>query len=57
MTIDDGYAMQQASQINEPDHAPLMADMFFASGGDIPADRFIAPRVEVELAFILARTC
>jgi 2-oxo-hept-3-ene-1,7-dioate hydratase len=48
-------AMQQASQITEPDHAPLMDDMFFASGGDIPIDRFIAPRVEVELAFILGR--
>jgi 2-oxo-hept-3-ene-1,7-dioate hydratase len=46
-------AMQQASQITEPDFAPLMDDMFFADGGDIPFDRFIAPRVEVELAFIL----
>src|SRR5450631_2751507 len=48
-------AMQQASQINEPDFAPLLDDMFFASGGDIPIDRFIAPRVEVELAFILGK--
>ncbi|MBS0441610.1 MAG: 2-oxo-hepta-3-ene-1,7-dioic acid hydratase [Proteobacteria bacterium] len=48
-------AMQQASQITEPDYAPLMDDMFFDGGGDIPFDRFIAPRVEVELAFILAR--
>jgi len=48
-------AMQQASQITEPDYAPLMDDMFFDAGGDIPIDRFIAPRVEVELAFILAR--
>ena len=48
-------AMQQASQITEPDFAPLMDDMFFAAGGDIPAARFIAPRVEVELAFVLAR--
>ncbi|WP_088282608.1 2-oxo-hept-4-ene-1,7-dioate hydratase [Ideonella sp. A 288] len=82
MTIDDGYAiqqawvkleladgraikgrkigltsraMQQASQITEPDHAPLMDDMFFESGTDIPVSRFIAPRVEVELAFILGR--
>jgi len=47
-------AMQQASQITEPDFAPLMDDMFFAAG-DIPVDRFIAPRVEVELAFVLAR--
>ena len=47
-------AMQQASQIDEPDFAPLMDDMFFAAG-DIPIDRFIAPRVEVELAFVLGR--
>ena len=49
-------AMQQASLINEPDYAPLMDDMFFESGGDIPAARFIAPRIEVELAFVLGRT-
>ena len=48
-------AMQQASQITEPDYAPLMDDMFFAQGGDIPVNRFIAPRVEVELAFILGQ--
>jgi 2-oxo-hept-3-ene-1,7-dioate hydratase len=48
-------AMQQASQITEPDYAPLLDDMFFEAGGDIPIDRFIAPRVEVELAFILGR--
>jgi 2-oxo-hept-3-ene-1,7-dioate hydratase len=48
-------AMQQASQITEPDFAPLMDDMFFACGGDIPAARFIAPRVEVELAFVLGK--
>jgi len=48
-------AMQQASQISEPDFAPLMDDMFFAAGGAIPAAIFIAPRVEVELAFVLAR--
>ncbi len=48
-------AMQQASQIDEPDYAPLMDDMFFEQGGDIPFDRFIAPRVEVELAFVLGR--
>src|SRR5580698_10616753 len=36
-------AMQQASQITEPDYAPLMDDMFFATGSDIPFERFIAP--------------
>ena len=48
-------AMQLSSQITEPDYAPLMDDMFFESGADIPLDRFIAPRVEVELAFILGK--
>lgn len=48
-------AMQQSSQITEPDYAPLMDDMFFETGADIPFERFIAPRVEVELAFVLGR--
>lgn len=48
-------AMQQASQITEPDYAPLMDDMFFDAGSDVPIERFIAPRVEVELAFVLGR--
>lgn len=47
-------AMQQASQIDEPDYGTLLDDMFFEPG-DIPAARFIAPRVEVELAFVLKR--
>ncbi len=45
-------AMQQASQISEPDYGLLLDDMLFAPGR-IPAARFIAPRVEVELAFVL----
>jgi 2-oxo-hept-3-ene-1,7-dioate hydratase len=48
-------AMQLASQIDEPDYAPLMDDMFFETGGEIPIERFIAPRIEVELAFILGK--
>jgi 2-oxo-hept-3-ene-1,7-dioate hydratase len=48
-------AMQQASQIDEPDFAPLMDDMFFDNGSDLPVGRFIAPRVEVELAFVLGK--
>jgi 2-oxo-hept-3-ene-1,7-dioate hydratase len=48
-------AMQQASQITEPDFAPLMDDMFFDNGSEIAIDRFIAPRIEVELAFVLGK--
>lgn len=45
--------MQRASNITEPDYGALLEDMFFADGATIPADRFILPRVEVELAFML----
>ena len=48
-------AMQMASQITEPDYAPLMDDMFFETGSDIAVTHFIAPRIEVELAFVLGR--
>lgn len=48
-------AMQQASQISEPDFGTLLDDMRFADGTDIPMARFIVPMVEVELAFILGR--
>lgn len=48
-------AMQLASQITEPDYGTLLDDMFFQQGGDIPMSRFIAPRVEVELAFVLGK--
>ncbi len=47
-------AMQLSSQIDEPDYGTLLDDMFF-SPGDIPTTRFIAPRVEVELAFVLKK--
>ncbi|MDM7943713.1 MAG: 2-oxo-hepta-3-ene-1,7-dioic acid hydratase [Hydrogenophaga sp.] len=50
-------AMQMASQIDEPDFGTLLQSMLFtATAGqvlEIPAGRFIAPRVEVELAFVL----
>lgn len=47
-------AMQASSQITEPDYGDLLSDMFFNDGDEIPFDRFIVPRIEVELAFILA---
>lgn len=48
-------AMQVSSQITEPDYGTLLDDMFFDQGCDIPFKRFIAPRIEVELAFILRK--
>ncbi|MCW2256124.1 2-oxo-hept-3-ene-1,7-dioate hydratase [Providencia alcalifaciens] len=48
-------AMQASSQIDEPDYGALLDDMFFDDGCKIPTDRFIVPRIEVELAFVLAK--
>src|SRR5579862_5601044 len=48
-------AMQYSSNINEPDYGALLDDMFFADGSSIPTERFIVPRLEVELAFVLGK--
>jgi 2-oxo-hept-3-ene-1,7-dioate hydratase len=47
--------MQQAVSISEPDYGALFDDMFFDDGATVPHGRFIRPRVEVELAFVLGR--
>jgi 2-oxo-hept-3-ene-1,7-dioate hydratase len=46
-------AMQKAVNISEPDFGVLFADMFYQDASPIPFDRFHAPRIEVELAFVL----
>jgi 2-oxo-hept-3-ene-1,7-dioate hydratase len=38
-------AMQSALNIDEPDSGILLDDMFFADGGLVPSERFIATRV------------
>ena len=48
-------AMQSALNIDEPDSGVLLDDMFFADGGLVPSDRFIATRVEAELAFVMSK--
>jgi 2-oxo-3-hexenedioate decarboxylase/2-keto-4-pentenoate hydratase len=45
--------MQEMLGVNEPDYGHLFEDMFFSSDGVIQADRFLQPRVEVEIAFRL----
>ncbi len=48
-------AMQQVAGFDEPDYGTLLDDMFYSDGDQIPFERFIVPRVEVELAFVLGR--
>ncbi|MET3354384.1 UNVERIFIED_ORG: 2-oxo-hept-3-ene-1,7-dioate hydratase [Xanthobacter viscosus] len=46
-------AMQLASKMTEPDYGRILDDAFYNDGARIPASRFIKPRLEVELAFIM----
>src|SRR5438105_15240615 len=48
-------AMQQSSQIDEPDFGVLHDYMLIADGAKIPFERFIVPRVEPELVFVLGK--
>ena len=46
-------AMQYALNIDIPDSGILFDDMLFDHGAKIPAGRFIQPRIEAEVAFVL----
>lgn len=46
-------AMQQALNITTPDSGVLFDDMLFQTGETVPPGRFIQPRIEAEIAFLL----
>jgi 2-oxo-hept-3-ene-1,7-dioate hydratase len=46
-------AMQDALKIDTPDSGVLFDDMAFESGALVPEGRFIQPRIEAEIAFVL----
>lgn len=48
-------AMQKASKITEPDYGVMLDDGLLRDGDKIAADRFIRPRLEVELAFVMGQ--
>ena len=48
-------AMQQATGITEPDYGVMFDDTVYESGAEIPVDLFSNVRIEVELAFVLAK--
>jgi 2-oxo-hept-3-ene-1,7-dioate hydratase len=45
--------MQRAMGIDEPDYGVLFHDMLVQDGGEVRAAKFIYPRVEIELAYVL----
>ncbi|WP_425097954.1 2-oxo-hepta-3-ene-1,7-dioic acid hydratase [Tropicibacter sp. S64] len=45
--------MQEALKIDTPDSGVLYDDMLFETGSTVPKGRFIQPRVEAEIAFVM----
>jgi 2-oxopent-4-enoate hydratase len=48
-------AMQEQLGVDEPDYGVLFADMLVDDGKPIPVSGLIQPRVEAEVAFVMAR--
>lgn len=45
--------MQQMIGVDSPDHGPVLASTVFRDGDTIPLARFIAPKIEAEIVFVL----
>ncbi|TDL72494.1 2-keto-4-pentenoate hydratase [Rhodococcus qingshengii] len=48
-------AMQEMLNVNEPDYGHLLNDMMYGDGDTISLNKFIQPRIEFEIAFVLKR--
>jgi 2-keto-4-pentenoate hydratase len=48
-------AMQEQLGIDTPDFSPILSSMLASTGAVLPRTSFIQPRVEAEIAFVLAR--
>jgi len=46
-------AMQEMLGVDQPDYAPVLGSTAYADGGEVPADRYIAPRMEAEICVVL----
>ena len=48
-------AMQEMFNVNQPDYGHILKDMVYQDGETISLDRFIQPKVEFEIAFVLKK--
>ncbi|MET7335365.1 fumarylacetoacetate hydrolase family protein [Nonomuraea sp. NPDC005650] len=49
-------AMQRLIGLDSPDYGPVLASTVYADGATIPLDRFIAPKLEAEIVFVLGES-
>lgn len=47
--------MQQMLGVDSPDYGPVLASTVYPSGAELPLGRFIQPRMEAEIVFVLGR--
>jgi 2-keto-4-pentenoate hydratase len=45
--------MQKMVGVDSPDYGPVLASTVYASGAEVPLDKFIQPRIEAEIVFVL----
>lgn len=45
--------MQKLVGVDSPDHGPVLASTVYRDGDEIPLDRFIQPKIEAEIVFVL----
>jgi 2-keto-4-pentenoate hydratase len=45
--------MQQMVGVDAPDYGPVLASTIYRDGDTIPASRFIAPKIEAEIVFVI----
>jgi 2-keto-4-pentenoate hydratase len=45
--------MQDMLGVDQPDYAPVLGSTVYADGGEVPTDRYIAPRMEAEICVVL----
>ncbi|MFD7430426.1 2-keto-4-pentenoate hydratase [Streptomyces sp. NPDC059818] len=48
--------MQQMMGVDEPDYGHLLSDMVLPEGTPVGTDRYCAPRIEVEIGYVLGRS-
>ncbi|GEL20667.1 2-keto-4-pentenoate hydratase [Pseudonocardia asaccharolytica] len=46
-------AMQQLIGVDSPDYGPVLASTVYRDGDTVPLDRFIQPKIEAEIVFVL----